>query len=155
MNIVRGTVQEWDTLEKIKTVFEKKGFEDIESEDGGLIVTILDDENLGKEFLKIILVKDDFGRYYTYLKGTGGTAVTYLLLVKDFEEFVFVRESITILGKNKIEKFKFYRNDPKRSSLEKLNGLNLMLWNRLKICLILKQLLTSFTMSTRKREQNW
>ena len=85
MNIVRGTVQEWDSLNKIRTVFEKKGFEDIEEDDEGLIVTILDDEELGKEFLKVILAKEDYSKYYKDLEGAAGTGVTYLLLVKDFE----------------------------------------------------------------------
>lgn len=123
MNIVRGTVQGWDGLEKIKFTFKKKGFEDIEKDSEGLFVTILDHEDLGKEFLKIILISEDFNKYYKYLEGTGGTGVTYLLLIKDFEEFVFVRESFTTLGKKKREAFKFSRSDPKRSCLEKLNNL--------------------------------
>lgn len=123
MNIVRGTVQEWTSLEKIKTVFEKKGFEDIEEDNDGLVINIVDSEDFGKEFLKIIKITDDYQKYYRYLEGAAGTSIAYLLLIKNFEEFVFVRETITTLGKKRIEKFKFSREDPKWSSLNKLNNL--------------------------------
>lgn len=123
MNIVRGTVQEWTSLDKIRAVFGKKGFEDIEEDDEGLTIAIVDNEDLGKDFLKIIPTTEDYSRYYRYLEGAGGAGISYLLLIKDFNEFVFVRETITTLGKKRIEKFKFYRDDPKRSSLEKLNDL--------------------------------
>ena len=33
MNIVRGTIQEWTSLDKIRQVFEKKCFEDIEEDE--------------------------------------------------------------------------------------------------------------------------
>jgi len=118
MNIVRGTVQNWTSLEEIKKVFEKKGFSDIENEQEGFLVNI--SEEL-REFLKVIVIKDDISKYYRYLEGSLG--IEYLLLIDSFSEFTFVRQKITTLGKKKIEKFKFYRDDPKNSSIIKLNAL--------------------------------
>jgi len=122
MNIVKGTVQQWTSLEKIEEIFQKKGFSDIEKEGDNVLITILDDKELGKEFLKII-VTDDFSKHYKDLEGASGSGIEYLLLIKGFSEFMFVRQNITTLGKTRIEKFKFIREDPKRSLLEKLNKL--------------------------------
>lgn len=123
MKIVRGTVQQWTSLDKIKETLTKKGFSDFEDEEEGFLVTIADNDEVGKEFLKVIVVNDDVSKYYKHLEGASGTAIEYLLLIDGFSEFLFVRQNITTLGKRRIEKFKFYRDDPKRSSLEKLNSL--------------------------------
>ena len=118
MKIVKGTIQNWISLEEIKKVLERKGFSDIEDEEDGFLVNI--SEEL-REFLKVIVIKDDISKYYKILER--GLGIEYLLLIDSFSEFTFIRQKITTLGKKRIEKFKFYRDDPKNSSLIKLNEL--------------------------------
>jgi len=58
LNIVRSTVQNWNSLEEIVKSFKEKGFKEVEKESDGYIVTILDENST---FLKIKNVgADDF-----------------------------------------------------------------------------------------------
>jgi len=117
LNIVRSTVQNWNSLEDIIKTFKEKGFKDVETESDGYIITILEENST---FLKIIEVgQNDFSYYFRQLD----TNVQYLLLVNSFKQFLFVKEDYSITGRQRRVKFKFSKEGLKNSTLEKLNAL--------------------------------
>lgn len=117
MNILRATVNNWNSLEEIAKTFEAKGFKDLDRDEDGYVIPLSDDDRV---FLKLMVVKDgEFSHYFKYLD----VNVQYLLLVKDFHDFLFVKDDFSATGRERKVKFKFSKGDIKNSSLEKLNSL--------------------------------
>ena len=106
----------WETLNDISKVFKAKKFKDIDESLEEILISLSDES---RTFLKIIIVDDDFDKHTKEL----GVDIRYLLLIKNFHEFHFVKTDFSPMGKERKLKFKFSKDYIKNSTLEKLNSL--------------------------------
>ena len=115
MNITKEIMSQWIDLKSVAESFRSNGFNDIKIQNTYANISL---QKTSRTILKIIKTDESFSKQF---KEIGGQ-IRYLMLFND-QHIMFVKEELSESGALRYLKFKFSKNNPQNSTIQKLRSL--------------------------------